>query len=48
MSTFSIYKAKIVLTAKLFTAAQDYYPDCLLEFCYKKDSIKSRNGGRVA
>lgn len=48
MSTFSIYKAKIVLTAKLFTTAQDYYPDCLLELRYKKDSIRSWNAGRVA
>lgn len=48
MSTTYIYKPKIVPTVKLFTTAQDYYPNYLCEFCYKEDSVKSQSGGGKA
>lgn len=48
MSTTYIYKSKIVPTVKLFTTAQDYYPNSLCVLCYKKDSVKSQNGGGKA
>lgn len=42
MSTTYIYKPKIVPTVKLFTTAQDYYPNYLCEFCYKEDMLSLR------